>query len=534
VSRDVVIARDKGKGKMENRPAGARTGKTPVSGTSRQNDEPARRNSDTTPLPDEKAPDWAALGSTRVVPGMADAAAVEVPATEAGPDGKQPVIGDFRLLAKLGEGAMGAVYKAYQISFKREVALKVLFPHVANNEKLVKRLTREAHAMFRLDHPNIVHAYAVDEDKGWHFIAMEYIDGQSLQKWLNRLGRLSVGDALHITLACARALQHAHELGDVHRDIKPDNILISKAGEVKVADLGMVKSEDEDMALTQTGHAVGTPWYMPLEQARNAKETDGRSDIYALGCMLYCMLTGKPPFTGRTLVELIQAKEVGTFPTARSLNPDVNERLDLIIVKMTAKLARYRYQTCAEVIKDLEGLRLNSLELEFLKTPAKPKKPATNLNVNRAAATMVTEEPIAEEKPTDQWFIRHKVPGKQPLRQLTTAEIIDLLKQKKLDPSQVQASRKEEEGFRGLATYKEFQYLVADLFKNAADQRGSRNRSLYKQIEDKEKEREERDQQIVTTSQYWLSVFIKVAAPVAGVLALIAIIWLLVNAVSGK
>ncbi len=111
----------------------------------------------------------------------------------------------------------------------------------------------------------------------------------------------------------------------VHRDIKPDNVLIDRTGVVKVADLGMVKTLDEDMALTQTGHAVGTPWYMPLEQAKNAKDTDGRCDIYALGCMLYCLLTGNPPFTGRTLVEVIQAKEVGTFAPARSSNPDVPE-----------------------------------------------------------------------------------------------------------------------------------------------------------------------------------------------------------------
>src|SRR5205807_2380911 len=107
-------------------------------------------------------------------------------------------------------------------------------------------------------------------------LAMEYIDGESLQKWLGRTGPLDVGDALHIVLACAGALEYAHAHGLVHRDIKPDNILITRKGEIKVADLGMVKTLDDDMSLTQTGHAVGTPWYMPLEQARNAKVTDGR------------------------------------------------------------------------------------------------------------------------------------------------------------------------------------------------------------------------------------------------------------------
>ena len=164
---------------------------------------------------------------------------------------------------------------------------------------------------------------------------MEHVDGLSMQKWLARLGRISVADAVTITLRCLEGLHYAHGMELVHRDIKPDNILVTHKGKVKIADLGMVKTHDEDMSLTQTGHAVGTPWYMPLEQARNAKDVDGRSDIYALGCSLYCYVTGRPPFTGKTIVDVIQAKEVGVFPPARKSNPDVPERLDLIIAKMT-------------------------------------------------------------------------------------------------------------------------------------------------------------------------------------------------------
>jgi serine/threonine-protein kinase len=301
------------------------------------------------------------------------------------PEKNVTIIGDFHLLKTLGEGAMGKVYKAYQPAFKRHVALKILFEHVAKNPKLVERLYREGLVMGRLDHPNIVAAYGTGEDKGWHYIAMEYVDGEALQKWLNRVGSVAVGDALHVILACARALQYAHENGLVHRDVKPDNVLITREGLVKVADLGMVKTSDEDMALTQTGHAVGTPWYMPLEQARNAKNIDARSDIYALGCMLYCLLTGEPPFAGKTLVEVIQAKEIGTFPPARSVNNEVPERLDLIITKMTAKLPRYRYQSCAEVINDLEALNLASAELAFLTAPARSGEAPKRLDHDRAA-----------------------------------------------------------------------------------------------------------------------------------------------------
>ena len=137
--------------------------------------------------------------------------------------------------------------------------------------------------------------------------------------------------------------------------------------------------DNEEMSLTQTGHAVGTPWFMPLEQARNAKEIDGRSDIYALGCTLYAFLTGRPPFMGRTIVDVIQAKEVGTFTPARQANSDVPERLDLILAKMTAKHPKNRYQTCEEVIKDIESLGLASEALTFLigekPGPAIPGRP---------------------------------------------------------------------------------------------------------------------------------------------------------------
>src|SRR5204863_9694817 len=139
--------------------------------------------------------------------------------------------------------------------------------------------------------------------------------------------------ALLIVLTTAKALAYAHEKDIIHRDLKPENILITRAGQVKIADFGMVKVGDDEMHLTQTGHALGTPWYMPIEQAKNAKDIDGRSDIYALGCLFYCLLTGHPPFTGRTLVDVLQAKELGTFPPARSQNVNVPERLDLILLK---------------------------------------------------------------------------------------------------------------------------------------------------------------------------------------------------------
>jgi serine/threonine-protein kinase len=299
-------------------------------------------------------------------------------------------IADFRILKKLGEGAAGVVYHARQISFDRDAAVKVLFKHVAATPKLVERFYREARLAGRLDHPNIVQGYCVGEDRGLHYFAMEYVDGQSLQQWLEQLGRLRVGDAVHILLAIARGLAYAHEQDLVHRDVKPANVLIGRQGEVKVVDLGMAKIREDDLAaLTRTGRGLGTPCFMPMEQFVNAKDADVRCDIYALGCTLHALLTGRPPFMSPSFMELIQAKEVGKFPPARTVNPEVPESLDLVIGRMTAKRPEDRYQTCAEVIKTLEGLGLASAQvrLERLAQEARPQAPAAQSGKATASGT---------------------------------------------------------------------------------------------------------------------------------------------------
>jgi serine/threonine protein kinase len=331
------------------------------------------------------------------------------------------LLGDFRIVSKIGEGAMGAVYKAFQVSAEREVAVKILFPHMARNQKLLERFYREARSMGHLSHPNIVQGYAVGEEQGWHYLAMEYVDGRSLQKWLGLLGRFSVGDALHIVLACAEGCRYAHSLDVVHRDIKPDNILINRQGEIKLTDLGAVKWLEEDMSLTQTGHGIGTPCYMPLEQARNAKEADQRSDIYALGCVLYCLLTGKPPFNGNTIVELIMAKDVGRFTPARRFNPAVPERLDLMIDKMVAKQLKYRYQTCAEVIHDLKSLNLDNPVLSFIPPPSTTDLALPGVTGPRAEVEPAAEAGSPAELPTQP--ASPPPPAKLPLADAETLEM---------------------------------------------------------------------------------------------------------------
>ncbi|MBC8114585.1 MAG: serine/threonine protein kinase, partial [Candidatus Saccharimonas sp.] len=280
-------------------------------------------------------------------------------------------LGKYKLLKKLGQGGMGEVYLGEDTKLGRQAAIKVLSKALAGKGDFVERFYREARSMAKMNHDNAVSVYDVDQDNGIHYVAMEFVDGKSMQGWMDTLGKLSVGDALHVTLRCAEALQVAHNQSMVHRDIKPDNVMLTSKGKVKVADFGLAKATDEDMSMTQSGTGLGTPYYMAPEQARNAKHVDGRTDIYALGITLYYFVTGKLPFSGNSALEVIMSKEKGQFTAARKLNPEVPERLDLIIDKMIAKDLNTRCKDCGEAIKLLSGLGLESPSLSFIDAPDK-------------------------------------------------------------------------------------------------------------------------------------------------------------------
>ena len=288
-----------------------------------------------------------------------------------GKESKEQILGDFKITKKLGQGGMGTVYLAQQISLDRPCALKVMMKELAQKPGFLDRFVREARAMAKINHPNVVQCYGVFEEKGLNFVAMELMDGQSMQDWVDDLGKLPVADAVLVTCVVAEALQHAHDLSMVHRDIKPDNILVTKKGIIKVADLGLAKSTDEDMSMTQSGTGLGTPHYMPPEQARNAKHVDNRCDIYALGVTLYHFLTGKVPFAGESIVELITNKEKGVFQPAHRVNSQVPERLSLIVDKAMAKDPKHRYQHMKDLVKDLEALGLSGESLSFINDPNK-------------------------------------------------------------------------------------------------------------------------------------------------------------------
>ncbi|MCY3020686.1 MAG: serine/threonine-protein kinase, partial [Planctomycetota bacterium] len=211
-------------------------------------------------------------------------------------------LGNYKLLRKLGEGGMGAVYLAEDTLVQRKVALKVLGKRYAGDAAFLKRFRREAQATGKLNHVNIVSAYTVGEDFGHHYYAMEYCEGETLSATLMRQHFLPWDRALEIVAQVARGLQHAHEHGFIHRDIKPANIIIAADGVAKILDLGLSKSivDGEQSFATQTGVALGTPHYLAPEQARGDKHLDGRADIYSLGATLYHLVTGQTPFEGDT------------------------------------------------------------------------------------------------------------------------------------------------------------------------------------------------------------------------------------------
>jgi len=387
------------------------------------------------------------------------------PLTDAGYETHGPgsiVLGEYRLVRKLGLGGFGAVYLAQQVEGDCEVALKVLSRSMAMRPDFLQRFYREARTLARLEHPHIVRGYEPFEARGWHCFAMEFIDGDSMQTWLRRLGKLNVGDAVHLALCVADGLQYAHELGLVHRDIKPENILLTRRGQVKVADLGLAKAVDEDLSLTRSGTGFGTPYYMAPEQARNAKHADLRSDIYALGTTIYHLLAGQLPFKGETALELILAKEQAPLPPIRKLNDEVPEQLDLIVYKMLAKNINHRYQTCAELIRDLQRLQLAHERLSFIGTVDgvnEDDEPQPPLAVTRAVviASRQPDAAVDEQQAERWWEVRYRnSQGERVVRRMTTRQLQEQIKDERFD-MQAEVRPELESDYQPVVFFAEFQ-----------------------------------------------------------------------------
>ncbi|NOZ23339.1 MAG: protein kinase [Planctomycetes bacterium] len=253
-------------------------------------------------------------------------------------------IGGYEVLSKIGVGGIGAVYKARQLSLDRIVAFKTLKPEFAQNEAFITRLKREARSSAQISHSNIVQTYDVGQDQGVSFIAMEFVEGQTLQDKLSREGGVQVEFAVDVLEQAAKALAFAYQAGIVHRDIKPDNLMITTDGTIKVADFGLAKRIDVDVSLTQSGTIVGTPRYMSPEQG-NGDPLDFRSDIYSLGASIYHALAGVPPFDAPTAMAVIVKHINDPLPPLRAMAPQVPPKLARVIERMMAKDPADRYQT---------------------------------------------------------------------------------------------------------------------------------------------------------------------------------------------
>jgi tRNA A-37 threonylcarbamoyl transferase component Bud32 len=262
---------------------------------------------------------------------------------------------EYEILDRVGAGAMGTVFKARHKRLNRIVALKVLKPSLARDARYVDRLKREARIVASLNHPNIVTGFDLGEEGGYHYFVMEFVEGKSLRALLVEWGMFAEQYARTVARQVALALDHAWQRGVIHRDIKPGNILIDEAGNVKLTDMGLAKGP-ADLTLTRDGATVGTPQYISPEQARNPHDVDVRSDLYSLGATLYHMVTGVPPFRGDTMAELITnvLHELPVSPKA--INSALSDGMSLVIRKLLAKDLTVRYQTPRDLLDDLDRI----------------------------------------------------------------------------------------------------------------------------------------------------------------------------------
>jgi len=261
-------------------------------------------------------------------------------------------LGEFEIVELLGRGGMGAVYKARQASLGRFVAIKVLPQAYSRDSSFVERFGREARSAAAVRHPNIIEVFSIGQDRGFQYIAMEFIEGDTLGDILKREDKLSPERALEVMKRTASALAEAHECGILHRDIKPSNILIDAKGRVKVADFGLAKRSGVDVSVTVTGQALGTPLYMPPEAARGGS-LDARSDLYSLGATFYQALAGRPPFRGASAAELAVKHVEAQVPPLSQLAPDAPAALCRVIHRLLRKRPAERYPSAEDLLQAL-------------------------------------------------------------------------------------------------------------------------------------------------------------------------------------
>ena len=268
-------------------------------------------------------------------------------------------MGRYEVLERIGSGGMGTVFRARQLPIDRIVALKILSPDLAEDRRYIRRFVREARAAGAMNHPNVVLVHDVGRVEGHPYICMEHVDGTSVDRMLRERGRLAPEEAVSTAIDVARALERAHRAGIVHRDIKPGNILVDSHGVVKLADLGLAHQTVSGVSdhLTREGMGLGTPHYMAVEQARDARHADARSDIYSLGATLFHMVTGRVPFEGGSTVDILMRAAEEPLVSPEDIIPGLPESLSCVIQRMMAKDPGARYQDASSLLADLEAVR---------------------------------------------------------------------------------------------------------------------------------------------------------------------------------
>ena len=258
----------------------------------------------------------------------------------------------YEIIKTIGEGGMANVYLANDTILDRKVAIKVLRGNLSNDEKFIRRFKREALSVSNLSHPNIVEVYDVGEEDGNYYIVMEYIEGKTLKQLLQKRGALTLNEVIDIMTQLTDGLAHAHEAYIIHRDIKPQNIMIEDNGLVKITDFGIAMALNSTQ-LTQTNSVMGSVHYLPPEQA-NGKGSTVKSDIYSLGILMYELLTGSVPFKGDTAVEIALKHMKEKIPSIRKQNPTIPQSVENIVLKATAKNPKNRYDNVRDMYKDLQ------------------------------------------------------------------------------------------------------------------------------------------------------------------------------------
>ena len=348
-------------------------------------------------------------------------------------------IGNYELLSKIAEGGMGAVYKGRNLTTGDIVAIKIVPSETAKNPVLLKRFEQEFNAAKMIDHPNVVKAIEYSGASPNPFLVMEFVDGESLGAKVEREGAIPEAEAIHIITQVCEGLHRAHKQSLIHRDVKPDNVLVTRDGVAKLTDMGLVKDVESESNLTRTGRGLGTPHFMSPEQFRNAKNANVQCDIYSLGATLYMMLTGDVPFAKTSPLDCWMKKVKNDFPPPKTLNPLLSDRINWAVLRAMSAEPTQRPASCREFMEDLTGAAWKTQKMAI------PEEAAT--------------APVATG---DLWYLVYKDPAGTPHTVKGTTDSIRQNVQSGAlgDPSGVLVCRTKTGQFVALRTHPEFRDMV--------------------------------------------------------------------------